>query len=154
MFARLNSRKRGLSFIEVLIVVAIIGILSSIVMVSWRSYTEGQMLGKDVEKVVEVLRYARSNTLASKNSSQYGIHLGSNSITLFSGSSYNESAVNNTVYTLNSSTALTHSLSGGSADVVFKRLTGEVTAYGTITLTSTKTGKTRNITIYKTGLVE
>lgn len=147
------SKRNGITMVEILITIAIIGILSAVMIANWNGYLSKQAIDKDTEKIVEVLRFARSNTLASKNSLQYGVHLGANDITLFSGTGYSQGATGNQVYNLSSGITLAYSLQGTGADVVFKRLTGEVSAYGTITLTSNQ-NKTRVINIYKTGLVE
>ncbi len=104
---------------------------------------------------MEILNQARNLTLLSKNATVYGVHFASPDYVLFTGSSYSSSDPNNQIFTLSSpDTVLTLSLTGGGSEVVFKRLSGETTQDGTITVSSPGISKTKTVTIYKTGLVK
>jgi type II secretion system protein H len=148
-------RRAGFSLIEILIVIAIIGLVMAIVLLSFNSLKSSQTLDKDAELVVQVLRQARSQTLASQNASSYGVHFASSTITLFAGTSYSAGDTSNQNFNLNASdTVIGLSLAGSSTNVVFSRLSGEAIQDGTITLSSLATNRTRIITVYKTGLIE
>ncbi|MBA3550755.1 prepilin-type N-terminal cleavage/methylation domain-containing protein [Patescibacteria group bacterium] len=147
--------KKGFTLIEILIVISIIGIISTILMTSFSLFNKSEALDKDTDAVVESLEGARSLTLSSQNASQYGVHFGTSKITIFTGTSYTESASTNRDVVLSpTDTILTISLTGGGSDVVFKRLTGETTQNGTVIISSPSTSKTRTVTIYKTGVIE
>jgi len=140
---------------EILIVIAIIGILIAISVTVFKRFNSLERISKDAELVVEVIRQARSRTVASEGAQVYGVHFESGSVTLFTGSTYSAGALDNQVYLLTvPNTISTITLSGGGSDVLFARLTGEATKNGTITLTSPQTPRTKVVTIYKTGLVE
>ena len=148
-------KNSGLTFIEFVIVLAILAVISVIVMSAFVNYRKNQSLEKDTETVVEVLGQARSQTLSSQNASQYGVRIGSDKITLFTGNTYSSSDPANRDFTLVSTdTIVTVSLAGGESDVVFQRLSGETNQNGTIVLSSPTISKTKTVTIYKTGLIE
>jgi len=145
----------GFTAIEILIVVAMLALMSAIILTGFVSYRHSQIVVKDTELVIEVLREARSLTLQSKNSSVYGVHFETPSVTIFTGATYSVSATDNQVIALNSSdTILTPALSGGGSAVVFKRLSGETDQDGTITISSPNSSTVKTVTIYSTGLVE
>ncbi|MDQ3076807.1 MAG: prepilin-type N-terminal cleavage/methylation domain-containing protein [bacterium] len=147
--------KKGFTLIEILIVVSIIGIISTILMTSFSLFNKSEALDKDTDAVVESLAEARSLTLASQDASQYGVHFDMNKVTIFIGTVYSSSAsTNKDILLASTDTILTISLTGGGSDVVFKRLTGETTQNGTVIISSPNTSKTRTVTIYKTGVVE
>ncbi len=150
-----KNKKSGFTLIEILVVLAIVGLISIFIFTSLNNYKKFQALDKDKETIVQILRQARSQTLSSRNASQYGAHIASSTVTLFTGTTYSSSSASNQVFLLQASdNIMTISLNGGGSDVVFTRLTGETNQYGTITISSPTTSKTKTVTIYKTGLVE
>jgi prepilin-type N-terminal cleavage/methylation domain-containing protein len=147
--------KKGFTIIELLIVITILAIISAVVLTSLSSINTSQAIDKDAQAIVAYLDQAKSNTLASKDASQYGVRFASTTITLFKGSTYNSSEPENRTYLLNPATIIkTVSLTGGGLDVVFSRLTGETAQNGTILVSSTRASTTRTVTIYKTGAIE
>jgi prepilin-type N-terminal cleavage/methylation domain-containing protein len=148
--------RKGFTLIEILIVIAILGIISVIVFGSFSVFRSSQGLDKDTDTVVEILRQARSQTLISKNASAYGVHVATTAVTLFSGDTYSAADPNNQVFTfLNADLVVSVTLTGGGSDVIFKRLTGETSQNGTIVLsTQGAQPRTRTITVFKTGLIE
>lgn len=140
--------------VELLAVVAIMGILVTITINTFVQEKNTQALELDTETVVETLRQARSQTLSSQNASQYGVHFASSTITLFAGSSYATGSSGNKVFNLSSFDSLTTSLTGGGSDVLFNRLSGETNQNGTIVVSSLATTSTKTVTIYNTGLVQ
>jgi prepilin-type N-terminal cleavage/methylation domain-containing protein len=146
--------KRGFSLIELLIVLAIMGILTGIVLSTFQVYKKSQALDKDVETIVETLRQARSQTLSSQNASKYGVHITSTAITLFVGSTYSAGSASNQDFSLQVSDAvLSINLVGGGSDVVFNRLTGDTSQSGSVVISSASISRTKTVTIYSTGLV-
>ena len=103
-----------------------------------------------------MLDEARKSTLSSYYSSQYGVHFGTSTVTLFRGDTYSFGASNNDVYTFPSNVEITSvGLNGAGNDVVFERITGETSQYGEVAV-SLLTGSTspKSITIHPSGLVE
>jgi prepilin-type N-terminal cleavage/methylation domain-containing protein len=150
-----QSSKKGFTLIELLIGLSILSILTAIIFTTFVSFKKNQALEKDTEAIVEILQQARSQTLSSQNSSQYGIHFAAPKITLFAGSVYSAGDASNQDFVLSSTdTILSINIVGGGSETIFNRLTGETNQNGTIIVSSGDISKTKTITIYKTGLVE
>jgi prepilin-type N-terminal cleavage/methylation domain-containing protein len=147
--------KSGFTAVELLVVLGIMALIAMIFLSTFISFRKNQALISDTDTVIEVLRQARNQTLTSKNSSVYGVHFGTGTITIFTGSTYTSGAAGNQDFLLNSEdTILTVSLTGGGRDVVFDRLTGESSQSGTIVVSSQNISQSRTVTVYKTGLIE
>jgi prepilin-type N-terminal cleavage/methylation domain-containing protein len=147
--------KRGLTIIELLIVISIFGIITLVIVKTFSLFNTNQALDKDTQAIVAFLDDAKSKTLASKDANQYGIHLASSSVTLFKGTSFSSSDPENKVYALDRTVYIfTQALVGGGTNIIFSRLTGETSQSGTITIASTRASSTRTVTIYKTGAIE
>lgn len=149
--------KKGFSVIELLIVVFIFVILVSIVSAPLVKNYKNRLLLQSADDVISVLNKARSNTLASINSEQYGVNFEADKVTLFTGSTYTQNAISNKVMELQKGIEVNLGqtlLNGSATSVVFDRLTGATNQYGTITLyITTDTLSTKIINIEKTGSV-
>jgi prepilin-type N-terminal cleavage/methylation domain-containing protein len=149
-------KKRGLTLIEILLAISIIGILCAITFFSLSQVRSKEVLDTEAGEVVSILELARSQGLGSKDKSEYGVHFASSTITLFKGTSYSASASTNVVKDLHATIEVRSlSLSTTTQNIVFERLTGEAISTGTVTLgirgdvTSTK-----RIIIRSTGLID
>lgn len=135
-------------------VIAIVGIISSIVLLNLSQFRNEQLLKNTTLDVVSLLNKARQNTLSSFNSTNYGVHFDGDKAVLFTGSVYSSNSVTNEPIVFNNRVIIPIPSGlniGGGGDVVFERLTGE-TIGGTIKiqLTSNST-KHKIITIGKIG---
>lgn len=145
----------GFTFIEVLIIIAVIGILSVSVFSVYREFNNSRSLEVSVQNVASLLKEARSLTLSSKDDSVYGVHLEEDRAVLFKGTTYSTSSADNVEYIVSGLVTATSTLTGGGNDVVFERLTGETTTFGTTTLWLTSdASSTKNIIIKETGIIE
>ncbi len=145
---------QGFTLIEILVSVAVIVLLGSAGLVSFNTSRNVRDLTTGTQTVLSVFRLAQSKTLAGENDSSWGVHLTSSQIELFQGSAY-AGGSNIKAYALPSSLQITSiSLNGGGSDVVFTRVTGETTQYGTFTVnvTAAPTNST-GITIDSSGKV-
>jgi prepilin-type N-terminal cleavage/methylation domain-containing protein len=131
------SKNKGISLLEILIVIAIIGILSAIIIPNLSRFQRQQALKNTTEDVVSLLNEARNNTISSKNSTTYGVYFLSDKAILFPGSSYTDSILNKQI-DFDSSVWIPETgginLNGGGDEIVFDRITGESANYGTITI--------------------
>ena len=149
-------KKRGYTAIEILLVIGIMGILMSIVGLSFSSFRNSNILSIEVENIVSLISQARNDTLSSKNDTVYGVHVEGGRVVLFDGATFSEPDPENIEILLYSSVTLTDiSLGGNGTDIIFKRLSGKTDGHGTMLLVLTNATTTRKtITIYSTGLVD
>ena len=75
----------GIALVEILVVIAIIVLILLVVLPPFSSIKEGQVLDNAVENVISALNKARTQTLSSLDSSEYGVHFESDQILIFKG---------------------------------------------------------------------
>jgi Tfp pilus assembly protein FimT len=144
--------QKAFTLIETLIVIAVVILLVVIVWPRFSEIRANQVLKSGVEDVVSSLNKARSQTLASLNSSTYGVHFTSNSVTIFTGDVYSAGAGDNQVINIVSPASISDiSLTGGAVDIYFKRLTADPNVTGSITISNSSINKV--ISISATGII-
>jgi prepilin-type N-terminal cleavage/methylation domain-containing protein len=126
---------KGISLIEILVVISILAIIVAIVVPNFSKFHNQQALLNTTEDVISLLNEARNNTISSKDSNTYGIHFETSKATLFAGTTYVINSSNKQII-FDKAVSIPLSggiiLNGGGSDVVFDRLTGETTKYGTV----------------------
>ena len=149
------TNNRGITVIELISTLAIISILIAILIPSFSLIREKQLLKNTMSDVVSLLEKARSKTLGSVDSSEYGVHFQSDQVIIFKGKVFSSSAVDNEIiYVVNPisiSNVTLDGVSGTSGDVYFNRLYGVPSSVGTITISAPSAVKI--ITISITGTI-
>lgn len=153
MFHGMLKNKRGFTAIELLIGLAVVVVIFSIALGPLRSFRDSQILASGTENILSFLKEARSQTVFSKNSSQYGVHFESGRAVLFKGIVFTEPNTNNKEFLLHDGLMISGwSLNGGGADIVFERLTGKTSQFGTVTISlKNNPSKVKIINIGETG---
>lgn len=150
-FRRIN---KGITIIELLVVLAVLGIIFSIVLPQFSKVKENQVIKNAVESVLSSIDKAHSETLSSLNSSEYGVHFQSDKVIIFTGKVFSGGASNNETINIITPASISNvtlgGVSGVSGDVYFNRLSGVPNQTGTITISSTSYSKI--ITIGATGI--
>lgn len=148
--------KKGFTVLEILISIVILSILSLISVWYFSSATKVEALQKDRQGLIALLSEARSLSLASKEALAYGVHIEEFKAVLFKGSVYSPSDSNNISYFFhNTVRSSAHSLEGSSDEVLFSRLRGETTNFGTITLALRDDAlTTKTVTVLATGVIQ
>ena len=140
---------------ELLIVLAIIGIIVAITLPSFSSIKENQVLNNAVENVVSALNKARTQTLSSLESSEYGVHFESDQIVIFKGKVYSAVDPDNESVEITSPATISNvtlgGVSGPEGELYFARLSGVPDKSGTVTVSVA--GSSKIITISSTGTV-
>ncbi len=150
-----ESHQKGITALEILLGVAILGILAVIVLPQFSKIKENQVLKNTVGDIISTLHDAQSKTLASVNSSSYGVHFQSDRIISFKGVVFSANDPNNKTVNIagpaNISNVTLAGISGTSGDIYFERLSGAPDKTGTITISTPSASKI--ITISATGTV-
>lgn len=146
----------GFTVLEILIVVSVLLVIISIVVSPFSSFRNRSILNTEVENIITLLNEARSNTLASLNDSEYGVHFEANRMVLFKGNLFTEPDPDNKEIIFDQTVYISNILlTGGGANVIFNRLTGKSDEHGTITIALTSSSTINNIIhIYSTGSTE
>jgi Tfp pilus assembly protein FimT len=148
-----NHYQKGISALEILVVVAVIGIIFAVVIPQFSKTRELQVLKSGVQDILSSIDKARGETLSSLNSSSYGVHLQSDKIIIFKGTVFSSGDANNETINIIKPANITNVTLGGtsgtSGDFYFNRLSGVPSTTGTITIGSTSYSKI--ITISATG---
>ncbi|KKS23144.1 MAG: hypothetical protein UU82_C0039G0007 [Candidatus Nomurabacteria bacterium GW2011_GWC2_41_8] len=148
----INRYKQGITVIELLIVIAVLGIIFSIIIPQFSKTRELQVLKSAVSDVMSSLNKAQSRTLASVDSSSYGVHFQADKVIIFKGIIFvADVSDNETINIISPATISTIALAGGGANLFFNRLSGAPSVTGSIVVSSTNFIKT--ITISSTGTV-
>ncbi len=144
--------KKGNTMQEILLVVAILMVILFITLPAFRSSRDQQVLKSTTLEVYSSINKARSQALASLDSSEYGVHFQSDQVVIFKGTSYSSNDPDNEIINVSSPASISNiNLSGGGSALYFSRLYGEPNKTGTITILVGSTSK--NITISATGIV-
>ncbi|PIP87405.1 hypothetical protein COW81_00455 [Candidatus Campbellbacteria bacterium CG22_combo_CG10-13_8_21_14_all_36_13] len=145
----------GFALIEVIVVLAILGILAGITTVSFSKFRNTDVLEGNVSSVLSMYAKARENTVSSLENSKYGVYATTTKFVIFKGDIYSEGASGNEEFVLEGGVVLKDiNIFGGGQSVVFERLTGKTLNYGFITIgISSDPTKDLDIIIEKTGLV-
>lgn len=156
------QNRRGVSITEVIIVIAISGMLTVLTLLSFSSLKDSQAVINAEDAVAALIIQARTQTLSSFNDTRYGIHFSSgplvqsSQVVMYSGATYTAGAVGNVVINLSDNAKIVSvSLNGGGTDLLFNRLTGGTDQYGDVILEITPAQQvhTKTITINKAGAV-
>lgn len=142
------KRVTGFTLLEVLLSIAIIGILAGISMPIYQSFQVKNDLDVAVNTIVQTLRRAQLLSQAVDGDSSWGVYMQNGSITLFQGADYS-SHDSNFDEVFDVPTSITFS---GIQEIVFTKFSGEPQTTGIITLNSS-TNETRTITINEKGMV-
>ena len=135
-----NKFSSGFTIIELLTVVAILVILASISISLFRVFQKESGLTNAAEEIINMLRFAQNKTLASQESSQWGVYFSTSTspqeYVLFKGSDYasRDPAYDQThkipekieIYEVN--------LTGGGSEIIFEKVTGNTNSSGNMSL--------------------
>jgi len=148
--------RRGITVIELLVVLAVLGIIFAVALPQFSKIRENQVLKSGVQDILSSIDKARSQTLASLNLNicstcgNYGVHFQSDKVIIFRGVVFSASDVNNESIDIITPASITN-FTFVEGNMYFNRLTGSPSATGTVTISTTNYSKI--ITIWATGVV-
>ena len=128
-----NQTEGGFTVLEILMVIGIMMLISSVVLVSLSQFRARKILDASVEVVMIAFSQAHLDTISSKDDSVYGVALRSNEAIYFKGSVYpGDSDPSNKRYVFSNAIEIANiSLNGAGTYVYFKRFSGGTDQYGT-----------------------
>jgi len=128
-----GTYKKWFTLLEVLVALSIVVVLFALSVGLNSAFRPKHNLDADVRSIISVFDLARSNTLASKDSLSFGVHVESDQVIMFEGDTYNPVAPENEIFELDRKDEIYDiSLEGDVTDVVFNRITGTVDQFGTL----------------------
>lgn len=140
---------------ELLMVIAVMTIIMGISFYFFSSLSKKEALEKNVDSLVSLIRNGRMLSIESKDAMPFGIHLEAGKAVLFEGNTYASGGANEKIFEFSNGVYLSgYSLDSGDSDIVFDRLTGGTSDFGTVTLSSKGNSTSTVITILKTGVIQ
>lgn len=134
---------KGVTLMELLIVVAVFSILSSVSVLAYTNFTASNNLNVATLGLVEALRFAQTNAQAVNNDSKWGVLATTSQVVVFKGVSFSGRDATFDQY-LDLPRGVAPS---GLLEVVFEKMTGQTTNVGTTTLTNSSGFKNININV-------
>ena len=135
---RLQSQK-GFTLFEVVIVIFILAILSTVVIGSIIGFSKKAELDSASEEFINILRFAQNSTVSSENSSQYGVYVDTTTIPdryiLFRGTTYATRITSfDRIYVLPQKVEFSSVDVGGGDEIVFEKVSGFTAQAGSVSL--------------------
>lgn len=145
----------GFTFIELLIVLGIMGIVALVALPFFSDTISRNDLQTASWQLANDLRRARSAAMASQSNSAWSVHVQSDRHVLFVGTTYNASDPNNLITLLPSTIAISSiALNGGGSDVRFSKIKGQTSDFGTITLLDNNSGQSIIVSVNAAGHIQ
>jgi len=146
---------RGVSIIELVVVITILLLLVVIGLSAASNFGKAGSVRTSARTLATTLDEARARTLASENSSQYGVHIevGESDVTLFRGANYTSSDPDNKVFEFDRRAQISSTTLGTTTDVVFTRLSGTTTPIVVIIGYAGDASTTKSVSVQATGLI-
>jgi Tfp pilus assembly protein FimT len=149
----MRNLTRGISLIEIVVIMAIVGLMISVAVPGLVSFRKNQSIQNSTNSLMSLLDEARTKTLASFNTNFYSVKIESSRAILFTGSTYSSIDVNNKIILYESPVVLNSTALNGSGSVIsFDRLKGTTSQYGTITL-GIPSGVSKIVTVSSGGVI-
>lgn len=143
-------RQGGFTILEILVAIAIIGVMVGISLPVLQSFQTRNDLDLTTQSIVYMLRRAQANSRAVNGDSQWGVAVQSTSAILFKGATFagRDSSFDETI------SIPANIAPSGISEVEYSKLAAAPNATGTITLTANLTNDSKVITINAKGMVD
>ena len=139
---------KGFTLIEILLVVALFGILAGLSIPFYQSYQQRNDVSVAADTVVQSARRAQQLARAVDGDARWGLHIASGAITIFQGDTYaGRDQTEDEVISISSAVGVS-----GDTDILFEKVTGYVTDTTSSTLSATN-GGSKTITVNAFGTV-
>jgi len=140
-------RISGFTLIELLVTIGILVLVIGMIMPNFNFFQNQSALDATTQEIISALRLAKNKTLASENRTSFGLYFTNNQYTVFEGAAYDPASLTNDSRVINPSLTISNINIGEESAVVFDRLNGNTTNYGTIKIEQAN-DSTKNKTIF------
>jgi prepilin-type N-terminal cleavage/methylation domain-containing protein len=143
MILALRSKDKGFTLIEVLVVMGILGILSTLGYLVTIDFYKSYSFNAERDTIVSLLQKARAESLSNINNSAHGVYMDGTNYTVFQGAAYNSgNSLNQSIpvspgISIQPQPPLTMPLT-----IDFTQLSGDSSVNGNFTLTDGKRSET------------
>jgi len=128
-----DQAKNGFTLVELITVIAIISVLMTIGVPSYRTYQKRIELDQQAEQIISILRQAQNQSVTSFHNQNFGVHFEEDRFILFEGEIYSPADPDNITYNLPSTLQIYDiNLAGGGTDVIFSKLRGVTEQEGSL----------------------
>lgn len=150
----MTKKQKGFSLIEIIVIIAIGAVLTATIVFSFSSFRNSKIVDVSADQILSVINEARVKTVSSEDYSRFGIHFEAGRVLFFKGDVFTEPNSSNIQTTLSPLVEISNiSLSGGGADIVFQKLTGKTSNYGSLRIRlKSDNNKYKTISVKSTGI--
>ena len=155
-----SSKKSGFTLIEIIVVVTILSIISTIVISNFPLFNKRTDVENNIQEFANVLRLAQNKTLSSENNSQHGVYINTavspNRYVLFKGTSYaTRDSDFDQNYSLTKTVEFFGISLGGASEIVFSKLGGDSAQSGNISIRLiSDTSQIKTVYIANSGVID
>jgi prepilin-type N-terminal cleavage/methylation domain-containing protein len=127
-------RAKGFTFIEIMVVVSIVLVLSAIAIVSLSAMQERMLLNTAASGLVFHLEESRSRSVAGVQGQPHGIYFDIDYYVQFRGEEYDPNDSSNTMHEIDPRLELSTDILESEESIIFSRITGTTDESHTITV--------------------
>ena len=157
----LKNNQSGLTIVEILVVLAIFGLILSMSFFSYKSWQRQILVNNTKDEIKSVLIRAQQSATAAASNRAWGVHFETSTYTLFPGDFYNQSDPDNKIWSLHgveifeSYNAVSDGAGGYGPDVVFDKFHGTTYNTGTVNIIiSGNPSFSKDVTIQSSGQID
>lgn len=147
MLTFFSRKHKGVSLIEVLTVISIIGILAGISVSGYFYYKKSSEFGLSIQQTANMIRLAKTNSVSVVEDSQWGVNIENSKVTVFKGGNFSGRDTSfDSVVALRGVASVS-----GVSQIIFTKFTGLPSTLGSVTLSNGSQNK--NIQINEAGII-
>lgn len=128
--------EKGFTLIEILISIAIIGIISSIFVFSFQKEIQEKKMNSIVNSIVAKLQEAKGLSQSGKDGEVYGIKFNSDSYVTFVGSNYDQTSNTNVVFDIDDNFIISNTIPNADDFVTFSKIKGDTGINANVIITN------------------
>lgn len=144
-------RLRGFSFIELMVVIAVVTVLATVAVVSLSAMQERLLLNHTRSNIAFHLEEMRAKSVAGSGGVAHGVNFSRDRYVQFSGGTYGANNSDNSIHVVDGSLEIVTDIIGNDKSVVFDRITGTAGSRVVVTIRSRANPENRQIVVVGTG---